>query len=187
MSEVRVHVRLGAIRLEYEGDQSFYERHVEALVAAAASSGPREAVASSARPAGDGLAPEGDARPAVSPSPAPPADGRSRVTPAAFVPQSGEFGRFLKRIGREATQPDQQVVGIAFYLWLYEKRESFGLGELEGCFRAVGLPLPEGIESILADLTDRKRFLEPAGEGVWRLTRKGENYVKTRLLSGGGA
>jgi hypothetical protein len=188
MSDVRVHVRLGSIRLEYEGDQSFYEKHVEALVAAAAAAGPREA-----RPAGgDGAAreavrpPAREARPGGAPAPAA-SEGSPRVAPASFVPQSGEFGRFLRRIGREATQPDQQVVGIAFYLWLYEKRERFGLDELEGCFRAVGLTLPEGIDGILVDLSDRKRFLEPAGEGTWRLSRKGENYVKTRLLTGGGA
>jgi hypothetical protein len=187
MSEVRVHVRLGSIRLEYEGDQSFYEKHVEALVAAAAAAGPRAARdGAGAAPPRDGHAREPGARPAVSsPSPAP--AEAPRVAPSTFVPQSGEFGRFLKRIGREATQPDQQVVGIAFYLWLYEKREQFGVGELEGCFRAVSLPLPSGIEQILADLTDRKRFLEPAGDGLWRLSRKGENYVKTRLLTGGGA
>jgi hypothetical protein len=109
------------------------------------------------------------------------------VTAPHFLPQSGEFGRFLKRIGREATQTDQQIVGIAFYLWLYEKREKFGRAELEGCYRAVGLPPPADLDEILVDLTERKRFLEAAGDGVWRLSRKGENYVKTRLLTGGSA
>ncbi len=188
MADVRVHVRLGSIRLEYAGDQSFYEKHVEALVAAAAAGGVRAQKApprTGADPSHDGPPREKDGKPAAASPSTSPAEGTSRVAPATFVPQSGEFGRFLKRIGREATQADQQVVGIAFYLWLYEKREKFGRDELEGCFRVVGLPLPDGIETILADLTDRKRFLEAAGDGLWKLSRKGENYVKTRLLTGG--
>jgi hypothetical protein len=75
------------------------------------------------------------------------------------------------------------VVALAFYLWNYEKRSTFGVAELEGCFRALGLPPPSRVREILADLTDVKRFLEVAGEGSWRLSRKGENYVKTRLLA----
>ncbi len=179
MAEVRVHVRLGSVRLDYTGEQSFYEKHVESLVAAAAGNGRAHSAATIAAPR----------RPAPDPAPtvaATPATTAARPAPV-FVPQSGEFGRFLKRIEREATLPEQQVVGIAFYLWLYEKRETFGRGELEGCFRAVGLPLPDGIDDILADLTERKRFLELGGEGLWRLSRKGENYVKTRLLAGAAA
>lgn len=182
MTDVRVHVRLGEVRLDFTGEQSFYEKHVESLVAAAANHG------SNSAPAGTD-APKAHADPAPKAPPAAAAASVPAALPApkpapAFVPQSGEFGRFLKRIEREATQPDQQVVGIAFYLWLYEKKETFGMAEIEGCFKAVGLPLPEGSEDIMADLTERKRFLEIAGDGRWRLSRKGENYVKTRLLSG---
>src|SRR5207237_10722887 len=37
--DVRVHVRLGSIRLAFEGDQSFDEKHVESLVESAARGG----------------------------------------------------------------------------------------------------------------------------------------------------
>ena len=189
--EVRVHVRLGSIRLAFEGDQSFYEKHVETLVESAARRG---VVEPRAHPA-PGHAPLVDAIPAgASPPPAPGRDGAGpapdpaapaagSAKPRGFVPVSGEFGRYIRRLGPEAVDPDRQIVALAFYLWNYERRATFGVGELEGCFRALGLPLPDGVAGLLADLTERKRFLEAAGDGVFRLSRKGENYVKTRLLA----
>lgn len=185
-TDVRVHVRLGAVRVVFEGEQSFYEKHVESLVDAAAKRGKTAPKATDDPPA-DGY--EATARngsaPADAPSAATPAP---RATPPApvregFVPASGEFGRYIRRLGPEASDSDRQVVALAFYLWNYEKRSTFGVAELEGCFRALGLPLPPGIADILSDLTDRKRFLEAAEPGAWRLSRKGENYVKTRLLA----
>jgi hypothetical protein len=89
----------------------------------------------------------------------------------------------VRRLGPEAAEPDRQVAALAFYLWNYERRETFTLHDVEGCFAALGLPAPTDLPAIVADLVDRKRFAEPAGEGAWRLTKKGENYVKTRLLS----
>jgi hypothetical protein len=177
--EVRVHVRLGALRLEYEGTQAFYESSVEALVGFAAARGrPAAALATtSVRPEGG---PTSDAQPA------PPTAGdaaRASEVVAPFVPKSPEFGRFLRRLGPEAGEPDRQVVAFAFYLWNYERRETFTLHEVAGCFQAVGLPTP-AFGPTFADLCERKRFLEAAGDGAWRLTKKGENYVKTRLIAG---
>src|SRR5262245_58460583 len=103
-SEVRVHLRLGSLRLSYEGIQSFYEKHVETLVSAAAGR------AASLRPTAPGAvgleaaavehhATNGTAAPSAAPASdaAPPATERpkaERAAPAGFVPQSGEFGRF---------------------------------------------------------------------------------------------
>ena len=193
--DVRVHVRLGSIRLAFEGDQSFYEKHVESLVESAARggvAGPRPRPASTdgplldAAPAG-GSPPAAPARDSVAAAPgvaaAAPGQGGAGTKPSGFVPASGEFGRYIRRLGPEAADPDRQIVALAFYLWNYERRATFGVAELEGCFRALGLPLPGGVDGLLADLTERKRFLEAAGDGMFRLSRKGENYVKTRLLA----
>ena len=183
-SDVRIHVRLGSLRLDYQGTQAFYEAHVEGLVSAAAGTGGRR-VDLAAAPAGGPSASNGHAvtspvgMAVVGGAEAGPAAGAT----AAFVPRSPEFGRYVKRLGPEAGEPDRQVVALAFYLWNYERRETFGHAELEGCFHALHMPLPPDLPAILVDLTERKRFLEPAGDGLWKLAKKGENYVKTRLLS----
>jgi hypothetical protein len=171
--DVRVHVRLGSLRLDYAGSQDFYESKVEALVAAAARGG--------GTPNGRDSAPV--AAPSAPPSPSAPEPVAPPPAPAGFTPKSPEFGRFIRRLGPEAAEPDRQVVALAFYLWNYERREVFTEDEIRGCFKALGLPAPDDLAGIFSDLADRKRFLEPAGEGAWKLAKKGENYVKTRLLS----
>lgn len=177
--DVRVHIRLGTLRLAYEGSRTFYEASVEPLVARAAQRGRRVAAGDGARTTTAGSADAGS-EPAGTPTgPAAPA----APTLDAFVPKSPEFGRFLRRLGPEAAEPDRQVVALAFYLWNYERRETFTAHEIEGCFAALGLRSPGDLDDILVDLTDRKRFVEGVGDGAWRLTKKGENYVKTRLLS----
>jgi len=173
--DVRVHIRLGTLRLAYEGSQAFYEASVEPFVARAAHVRPGRGAAPAVAPS----APHGNAGTAPVPRDPPPAAAASD----AFAPKSPEFGRFLRRLGPEAGEPDRQVVALAFYLWNYERRETFALHEIRGCFAALGLPAPADLDAILADLADRKRFVEAAGDGAWRLTKKGENYVKTRLLS----
>ena len=58
-------------------------------------------------------------------------------------------------------------------------------GWVESFFRTVQEDPPDDIEGRLLDLTDEKRFLEAQSEdGTWRLTSKGVNYVKNRLLGG---
>jgi len=175
--DVRVHIRLGTLRLAYEGSRTFYEATVEPLVARAAQRGRRLATADGAHATASG----GEASGTASVAAAAPAS--AVPTPDAFVPKSPEFGRFLRRLGPEAAEPDRQVVALAFYLWNYERRETFTTHEIAGCFAALGLRSPGDLAAILADLTDRKRFVESAGGDAWRLTKKGENYVKTRLLS----
>ena len=200
MSEVRVHVRLGTLRLDYHGEQAFYEAHVEALVAAAATRGVRTGGAAprpfrrSPRDGGDPSS-GGDA---VAPSDMPSgSSSRDRAAPSsdaqvppeaparteAYAPASPEFGRYLRRLGAEADAPDRHVLAFAFYLWNYERLETFGLAEIAGCLKAIGRGLPEDAEALMEDLTEKRRLLESVSAGRWRLAKKGENYVKTRLLT----
>ncbi len=176
-SEVRVHVRLGTMRLDYHGAREFYERHVEALVASAASRG--GGVTVSTAPGASGGATPIEPAPAV---PAPTVEARG-AQGGAYEPSSPEFGRYLRRLGPDADAPDRHVVAFAFYLWNYERMETFGFNEIEGCLHAIGRTLPEDAPAVFEDLTEHKRFLEAAGERRWRLTKKGENYVKSRLLT----
>jgi hypothetical protein len=91
----------------------------------------------------------------------------------------------VRQLGPEAGEKDRQVVAFGFYLWNYEKKEQFGARELGGCFRALGLPVPEDLAAICGDLAERRRFFD-AGSAPerWQISQKGRNYVKTRLLSG---
>jgi len=179
-TEVSVHVRLGTLRLDYRGDREFYEAHVESLVEAASRldrrPGPAAAAVTreSAQPPTPAVV---DAPPATEPASQPAA------APAVYEPSSPEFGRYVRRLGPDADAPDRHIVAFAFYLWNYERRETFGMNEIEGCLHAIGRTLPDDAEAIFADLTENKRFLEAAGHHLWRLSKKGENYVKTRLLT----
>jgi hypothetical protein len=164
-SDVRVHIRLGGLRLDYHGARSFYERHVESFVASAARLGVvrPEAVA----PAG---APEPAARSPIS-------------TPRrVYEPRSAEFGRYVRRLGPDTDAPDRQVLAFAFYLWNYEKQEVFGLDEIEGCLHAIGRTLPDDAPAVLASLVEA-RLLEATDERQWKLSKRGESFVKTRLLT----
>lgn len=174
-SEVSVHVRIGTLRLDFRGDREFYERNVESLVAAASQQEGGAPVAASATP------PEAASASKVDVSVPPPA----AVVEArdAYEPESPEFGRYVRRLGPDADAPDRHVVAFALYLRNYERLETFGMNEIEGCLHAIGRTLPDDGPAIFADLTENKRFLEAAGENRWRLSKKGENYVKTRLLT----
>lgn len=185
-SEVRVHVRLGTMRLDYRGALEFYERNVEALVEAAARRGARPGVngshASSA-PASDASAASGDAATTPQVTPGAEAAAAPESHRDAYAPSSPEFGRYVRRLGPDADAPDRHVVAFALYLRNYERLETFGFDEIEGCLHAIGRTLPDDAAAVFAELTEPKRFLEVAGPNRWRLTKKGENYVKSRLLT----
>lgn len=182
MSEIRVSVRLHGFDLHYEGSLAFFERVVDPFLAqvapypkrgsAAREGAPREGVepgAAQVAPTGSGAEVEGLAA--------------ATAPPPGYRPTSPEFRAFLQRLGPEAGEPDRQVLAMAFYLWNYEKKDHVREDEVEGCFRAVGLAPPEGLETICSDLAQRLRFLLPGPEPrSWTLTQKGANYVKTRLL-----
>ena len=182
--EVSVHVRLGTLRLDYRGTREFYERNVESLIASASRRGATPGVGS--RPLAAGATAGGGS---VAADPAPEVTDveagspRAPAVPEAYEPSSPEFGRYVRRLGPDADAPDRHIVAFAFYLWNYERRETFGMNEIEGCLHLIGRTLPEDAAAIFADLTDNRRFLEAAGPRLWRLTKKGENYVKTRLLT----
>src|SRR5262245_21646276 len=97
--DVRVHVRLGSVRLSFEGERSFYEKHVEALVDGAARRGPVPGSALAPSRNGASHDAEGERAPAASAPAAPSAAaGHGGASSAAisaapkgdaFVPQSG--------------------------------------------------------------------------------------------------
>jgi hypothetical protein len=177
MPQVRVRMQWNGIGLEYRGERSFFDRLVEPLVEAAA----RKGIANGANGSSGTAHPEaanGSAAPARV-EPERPAESKER----GFRPISSDFGLFVRQLGEEAGQPDRQVVAFAFYLWNYEKKEEFQEDEVAGCFRALGLSVPEESDELFQDLAERRRFLDPAGPRRWRLTQKGRNYVKTRLLA----
>src|SRR5438045_3244 len=161
-TDVRVRVRLGTLRLEYEGERAFYESHVEKMVEAAArrdltatnGAAPVRATpppaAPVAAPAASAPAASPEAHGGTSPGGGSPAGGSpaGNGTSSRFAPSS-EFGKFIRKLGPEAAEPDRQVVALAFYLWNYEKRDTFGLDEIEGCFRALSLPAPARVDEIL--------------------------------------
>jgi hypothetical protein len=175
VSHVRVRLQWKGARLEYQGTLSFFERVVEPLVAAAAAGGP----GAPATPAGaaqevgadEGIEEEGDEKEQ---------EGKDE----GYRPDSADFGHFIRQLGPEAADPDRQIVAFAFFLWNYEKKEEFDEEEIAGCFRSLGLPPPGDVEALYRDLAERRRFLDAADEpGRWRLTQKGRNYVKSRLLA----
>src|SRR5262245_13677805 len=117
-SDVRVHVRLGAVRVVYEGEQSFYEKHVESLVVAAAkrgivafrahgedaaeAAGRNGEVVDAAPEDDDAESSETEASESRAEAGAPP----PAAVATGFVPASGEFGRYIRKLGPEAAEPD---------------------------------------------------------------------------------
>lgn len=165
MAKVRIRVAVGGARLEFRGRRAFYERCIEPLLRAA---GARERAVEGGRSAGPG---GGPARPLP--------DAARAYQPASPF----HFNQFVKQVGPRAADADQRVMAFAFYLWNFEKRDTFRAGEIAAFFRTVQDDPPADLEDRLGDLAGRRRFLEPgAGDGAWRLTQKGVNYVKNRLL-----
>lgn len=163
--------------MEYAGSRALFERCVAPLLRAAApgtrldDSTDTGLSPVSPPPATDG----GEARAAEPEAPEAPT-----YTPAA----PAQFNQFVGQVGPRADGPDQRAMAFAFYLWNYEKRDEFTAEDIEAFFRTVLDEPPEDLGGRLADLAERRRFLE-AGitPACWRLTTKGVNYVKNRLLS----
>jgi hypothetical protein len=198
MSDISVSVRLDELHLSFSGSESFFRRHVDELLQGALlQAAGRKGVAVELPPVGrraqgqereeesggaaiDGAEEEGGVLVDVVPEEErtlPPVDG--------FQPQSAHFAQFIRQVGDRAAQPDQQIMAFGFFLWNYEKQEAFTPEHLVGCFRTLGLPVPEELDERLSVLVARKRFLQPArDEGSYRLSNKGVNYVKNRLLAG---
>ena len=197
MSRVRVRLRMDELRLEFEGEQHFFDRWVAPLVEAAyvrrgeapVEAGSRvhasvsdESILNDVHAQGSDTSDTSDASDQA-PAPAPAPALEPAAPPEGYRPNSAHFARFVRQVGERAAKPDQQVMAFAFFLWNYEQVETWGVDEIRGCFGAVGLPVPDDLLDIIADLTTRRRFLESSDAGVWKSTRKGVNYVKNRLLA----
>lgn len=156
---VRIRLGVGGIAIAFAGRRAFFERHVAPLMEAmyARAAGSASSVA----------------------HPASPASGA-----AAFQPTAPErFQKFAGQVGANAATVEQRVMAFAFYLWNYERHDDFDGAAIGAFFRTVHETPPEALDALLEDLASTKRWLEPgSGDGRWRLTTKGVNYVKNRLL-----
>jgi hypothetical protein len=198
MRRVVIDVEVGDLRVAFEGGRGFYERWVEPLVEGAyrrASATAPEGAATAPgatqgptgpSPAGTDLGARGATHgtPAASsaatgPAPAPSAPPADTWRPAS----PGHFQQFVAQVGDRASSPDKRVMAFAFYLWNYEKRESFATSEVERFFRTVLDEPTEGLADLLEDLSATRGFLEAEGPaGPWALRKKGVGFVKARLL-----
>ena len=172
MPSVRLRLDLAGVGLEFSGSEAFYHRWVEPIVAATCQ---RE------------QAPE----PPPIPDDAPLATSNGEAAApvdeapmsAVFQPESpARFQQFVAQVGPRAATNEQQVMAFGFYLWNYEKRNTFDRADVEGFFGLLHQECPDAFEAMIDGLVEKKRFLEPEAAGHWRLTSKGVNYVKNRLL-----
>lgn len=166
MTNIRLRLDLSGVGLEFQGSQAFYDRWVEPILAATCQ-----------RPVSEPAAPV-ETPPAASSS-VPDAEPDRAI----FQPQSPtRFQQYVAQVGDRAATTEQQVMAFGFYLWNYEKRNVFGWDDLQGFFAMMRQDVPDDLEALIEDLNGRKRFLEAADERQWKLTTKGVNYVKNRLL-----
>ena len=171
MAQVRVRLQTAHVQLTFEGDESVFERQIEPLLLRLA-----RGQAAGARPAAavptEHVA-AANPEPEEGPEPEPEAEG--------WQPAATSFRTFQRQLAGEPDGTDGRIAAYAFYLWNYEKRETFGAEELVGCFTAGGADVPEDLAGSCGDL-ERKRILQPAAhEGTWRLTPKGTNQVRKLL------
>ena len=160
MHEIHIRMKVGAVRLEFQGRRAFFETWIEPLVQAAYAG----------RRASNG---------ATSAAPAP-----RRTDLPVFQPSSpAQFRRFASQVGARADAVDQRAMAFAFYLWNFERQNTFKQDDIAAFFRTVQDDPPEDLADLLGDLESRLRFLK-TGEsaGTFELTSKGVNYVKNRLL-----
>ena len=201
MTNIRLRLDLSGVGLEFSGSQAFYDRWVQPLVEATCqrSMGARNASAPGGTPPSDGNGAAGtvqDAPPSTglpstgSPSSGPLAEAPARATTGSdastgsvFRPESpARFQQFVAQVGDRAATTERQIMAFGFYLWNYEKREAFSSDDLQGFFAMLHQDAPEDEAAVLGVLMNRKRFLEADGDDGWKLTTKGVNYVKNRLL-----
>ncbi|MDA1193652.1 MAG: hypothetical protein O2894_00550 [Planctomycetota bacterium] len=176
-ASVRVHLAVGGVGLRFAGRRTFFDRHVGPLIEAAY------------RRAG-GLPTDAEQCPAADPlqAAASPA-GLGSVVPSPVVPElptfkpsaPARFQQYAGQVGANAGTVDQRIMAFAFYLWNYEREDTFDSDAIVAFFRTVHEEPPENLPELLQGLCDSKRWLEPAG-AAWRMTTKGVNYVKNRLL-----
>jgi len=167
MAQVRVRLQTARVQLVFEGEEGVFERQVEPLLLRLARGGAR--VEEQVTP------------PAAEPEAAPQAEVIPEPAVQTWQPEATSFKTFRRQLHGEPDGTESRIAAYAFYLWNYEKRETFGAEELGGCFAAGGNSVPEDLTGTCADL-ERKRILQPAAhEGTWRLTPKGTNQVRKLL------
>ena len=163
MSQVRVRLQTARVELLYEGDETVFERQIEPILRCLAKGRPRS-------------------EPAATKAPAPIEPDVAPVKAEGYRPSAGSFGTFQRQLDPEQNGPESRIVAYAFYLWNYEKKDTFTADEVTGCFRAGGEDAPHGLVDAYTVLEDR-RILHPAAkEGTWRLTSKGRNHVRKLLV-----
>ncbi len=154
MSRVRLRIVTGTTRMAFEGRRAFFDRVIAPLLPAPPT--------------------------AVEASPSRRAEARGPAWTPASPPH---FVQFAAQVGARAATPDQRIMAFAFYLWNFEKREECTRSDVESFFRTVQQEPPADLTDRLADLAGVKRFLESTRPDAWRLSPKGVNYVKNRLLA----
>ena len=155
---MRVRLALGDIELAFAGRRAFFEQRIAPLVEAMyqrVEAGQVSTGAAASGPAGE-----------------------------TFQPSSPQrFQQFAGQVGGNAATVEQRMMAFAFYLWNYERRDAFDAEGIAAFFRTTQEEPPETLATLLEELGTTRRWLETAGEpGRWRLTTKGVNYVKNRLL-----
>jgi len=162
VSDVRIKVRAGGGHIEYAGSQGFFDRLIAPLIDAAYR---REW----------GAVPDG------SPAALPVTPPRGPV----FRPASPQhFSHYAGQVGARAASVDQRIMAFAFYLWNFERQDEIFAEDLRGFFRTVLEEPPGDLQQRLVALCNAQRFLQPGDAAEsWRLTTKGLNYVKNRLLA----
>lgn len=168
MAQVRVRLQTAHVQLLFEGEEAVFERQVEPLLLHVARRGSRRA--SSGTP---------DARSA---EPAPQAaETAAGQAPNGWQPAATHFHTFQRQLAEAPESDGARIAAYAFYLWNYEKRETFGTEELTGCFQADEATVPDDLAGRCRALEDR-RILQPAAqEETWRLTPRGTNRVRKWL------
>ncbi|MFV1958977.1 MAG: hypothetical protein ACC662_06145 [Planctomycetota bacterium] len=165
MCNARVRLQTAEFEVRYEGSTEFFERVIAPLFTSWE---------------GRGRGSDERTRPVRE---APPAARRPRAGSSGYRPPLDRFGTFRRRLDPTKEGTANRVAAYAFFLWNYEKKEVFKEDEVEGCFRADELPLPEDPATVYGDLLTRRMLAPGAAERSWRLTSKGVDYVRHHLLS----
>jgi hypothetical protein len=160
MSDTRVRLSTSRFRLAFDGSGSFFDRVVAPVLAPLAPSGKP-----GRRPARPG------------------AVASRRPESPGYRPPSDRFGMFERQFAPNEQVPTGLVAAYAFYLWNYEKKETFLEGEIEGCFRAAGREPPSDAAALYGELLSRRMLAPGAKDHSWRLTGKGRDFVRHHLLS----